>query len=123
MGHIGRLSRALRADKAKLRNVRLSREIEIWYATHPLSPWQKQKVTEVREAYAVQQKNVDMAHNIASSELSDMYMEFELEYLKKSHEFREANPGKIYHEPGLAGLGSRMKSMLNNFKLHASAQN
>jgi hypothetical protein len=121
MGALKKLNRAINADKARLRNIRLSKDITKWYAEHPLSAWQKQKVEEIRADYEEKQKALDQAHDIASSDLSDVYMEFELEYLKTSHRFREDNPGKEYHPKGMDGFVSRAKSIVRKAATYAKS--
>lgn len=79
------------------------------------------KVNEVRADYEEKQKGLDQAHDIASSEMSDVYMQFELDYLNASHAFREKNPGEEYHEPGFAGIASRIKNVINSFRDHATS--
>lgn len=86
-------------ERRKTRAYRLSRDIQRFYAEHPLSPWQKQKITEIREDYKDKQKILNKAHDLASMELSHRYMEFEIEYLRVSDRLKEENGGREpYHK-------------------------
>lgn len=104
MGALKKLSRAMRADRARTRNVALSKQIMEFYQTHPIHAWQTENVKQIRGVYEEKQKDLDRAHDIGSSELSDVFMQFELDYLRASHDFAEKNPGMEYHPKGLKGL-------------------
>lgn len=87
----------MRAEEARKPAVALSKRIQQFYATHVVSEWQRQKVSEIREDYQEKQRGLDVAHNIASSKLSEQYMEFELEYLETSHRLKERDGGEPFH--------------------------
>lgn len=89
----------MRAEEAKKPAVALSKKLQQFYATHMVSTWQKQKVQEIRDDYQDKQNGLDAAHDIASSNLSEQYMAFELEYLETSHRLKDANEGQEpYHK-------------------------
>ena len=94
MGNISRLSRARRADEAKKPAVALSKKLQQFYATHMVSTWQREKVGEIRAVYQDKQDQLDAGHDIASSQLSQEYMAFELEYLETSHRLKKENGGQ-----------------------------
>ena len=99
MGSRSKLSRAMRAEEAKKPAVALSKKIQQFYATHMVSAWQREKVEEIRAVYKDKQDGLDAAHDIASSQLSEEYMAFELEYLEKSQEMKTENGGQEpYHK-------------------------
>lgn len=87
----------MRAEEARKPAVALSKRIQQFYASHVVSQWQRDKVAEIREDYQEKQRGLDVAHNIASSKLSEQYMEFELEYLTISDRLKESDGGKPYH--------------------------
>ena len=99
MGSRSKLSRAMRAEEAKKPAVALSKKIQQFFATHMVSTWQKQKIQEIRDDYQEKQAKLDAAHDIASSNLSEQYMAFELEYLETSHRLKDENGGREpYHK-------------------------
>lgn len=64
-----------------------------------VSVWQKEKVGEIRAVYQDKQNALDAAHDIASSGLSQEYMQFELEYLETSQRMKTENGGQEpYHK-------------------------
>lgn len=88
----------MRAEEARKPAVALSKRIQEFYATHLVSQWQRDKVQEIRNDYQEKQRGLDVAHNIASSKLSEQYMDFELEYLVTSDRLKEGNGGyEPYH--------------------------
>lgn len=88
----------MRAEEAKKPAVALSKRLQQFYATHMVSTWQKDKVNEIRAVYQDKQDGLDAAHDIASSKLSEEYMQFELEYLETSHRLKDGNGGQEpYH--------------------------
>ena len=121
MGRISRLSRAIRADEARRPAVAISKKIQGFYATHMVSEWQREKVAEIREDYQEKQRGLDVAHNIASSKLSEQYMQFELEYLETSDRLKERDGGEPYHHdmrrfisPAFYGsIGRRVSAFFN----------
>ena len=89
----------MRAEEAKKPAVALSKKLQQFYATHMVSLWQKGKVQEIRDDYQLKQTKLDEAHDIASSNLSEEYMAFELAYLETSHRLKEENGGQEpYHK-------------------------
>ncbi len=82
----------------------LSKALQEFYSSHPLSIWQKEKVDEIRNRYKLKQKELNVAHDIASSRLSEAFMQFELDYLYASEEYRKENPGMEWHTSGIKGL-------------------
>lgn len=93
MGKLAMLSRARRADEAKKPAVALSRKLQRFYAEHAVSKFQRAKVSEIRAMYQEKQQGLDVAHNIASSKLSEEYMYFELEYLQTSQRMKKEGDG------------------------------
>ena len=99
MGRISSLSRARRAEEAKKPAVALSKKLQQFYGSHMVSDWQRQKVQEIRDVYKDKQDGLDAAHDIASSKLSEEYMQFELEYLETSDRMKTENGGQEpYHK-------------------------
>src|SRR3990167_5625909 len=99
MGRISKLSRAMRANEAKKPAVALSKKLQQFYASHMVSLWQREKVNEIRAVYQDKQDGLDAAHDIASSQLSEEYMAFELEYLETSQRMKDENGGQEpYHK-------------------------
>ncbi|MEK7068562.1 MAG: hypothetical protein AAB964_01970 [Patescibacteria group bacterium] len=100
-----------RGDKKELsennKAYRLSKELQHFYANHFLSPWQKTKIGEIRALYEHKQKGLDRAHDIASSRLSEEFMQFELDYAFASDQFKKENPGKEWAPSGIKGLLSK----------------
>ena len=86
---------------------RLSKELQHFYANHFMSPWQKGKVGEIRAMYEHKQKGLDRAHDVASSRLSEEFMQFELDYIMASDQFKKDNPGKEWAPSGIKGLFSK----------------
>lgn len=111
----------MRAEEARKPAVALSKRIQQFYATHLVSAWQRQKVQEIRDDYQEKQKGLDVAHNIASSKLSEQYMAFELEYLETSDRLKERDGGEPYHHdfrrfvsPAFyKGIGRRVSGFFN----------
>ncbi len=88
-------------------NIELSEKLTKFYATHMLSPWQREEVDKIRKTYEEKNAELAMAHDVASSRLSDRFMQFELDWLVMSNDFKENNPGKEWHPSGLKGVFSR----------------
>jgi len=85
--------------EAKKPAVALSKKLQQFYASHMVSLWQKEKINEIRAVYQDKQNGLDAAHDIASSNLSEQYMEFELAYLETSHRLKDENGGQEpYHK-------------------------
>ncbi len=83
----------MRAEEAKKPAVVLSRKIQRFYAQNLVSKWQKDKCAEIRAMYMEKQQGLDVAHNIASSKLSEEYMAYELEYLEISNRLKVQGDG------------------------------
>src|SRR3990167_787768 len=99
MGSRSYISRSMRAEEAKKPAVALSKKLQQFYATHMVSEWQRKKVTEIRAVYQDKQDALDAGHDIASSQLSQEYMAFELEYLETSDRLKTENGGQEpYHK-------------------------
>lgn len=104
MGMLRKLGRMNHNERAKSKAYKLSRELQHWYASHFLSAWQREKIAEIRAVYESKQKQLDRAHDIASSQLSEEYMQFELDYAVTSNKFKEDNPGEEWAPSGIRGL-------------------
>lgn len=107
MGFLGKFNRALKAEKARTRAYKLSRGLQEFYASHFFSTWQRKQVDIIHKDYEEKQKELDVARDHASSRLSENFMQFELDYLMASDEYKEQNPGMQLHESGVKGLFSR----------------
>ena len=84
----------------------MAKEIEQWYATHFVAPWQRANVAEIRRQHEEKQEALRIAHDNAASRVSDEYAAFELEYLKASDEFRNKKP-----DAELAFDGKKIQSL------------
>lgn len=93
MGYLGKMHRALKAERQRSAAYKLSRALQEFYASHLVSKWQRDRVNEIRALYEDKRKDLDIAHDHACSRLSEEFMEFELEYLKASDTFKEENEG------------------------------
>ena len=88
----------------KIKAVQIAKEIESWMASHPMAQWQRQRCKEIRAVYESKIKQLERAHDIAATQVAEDFAQFELDFLKASHEFRQDNPNKEWHPEGAAGL-------------------
>lgn len=98
--------RMVRAHRARNANVRLTEQLTEFYGTHPISKWQQDEIDKIRKAYEEKNRDLAIAHDIASSRLSDKFMQLELDYIRGSHEFKEKNPGLQWVPSGIDGFFS-----------------
>ena len=106
-----------RAEERKTAAYKMSRKLQEFYASHLVSEWQRKEVDIIHADYEEKQKNLDIAHDHASSRLSENFMQFELDYLMASQEYKEENPGMQLAPAGMKGLFSR--AFWNNLKVRA----
>lgn len=93
-----------KAELARTKMYNLSKEIQRFYATHLVSVWQGERITEIRKLHEGAQKNLARKHDIAASQTSEMFAQFELDYLIASEKFKEKNPGMEWHPSGIKGV-------------------
>lgn len=113
---------------------KLSRDLQEWYATHLLSPWQREYVDSLRRQYEIGEHKLQNAHyrgaqviaseffgsefeakiddhnkmhDVATSKLSEKFMQLELDYLNLTNEWKKNNPDREWHPSGLKGLITR----------------
>lgn len=119
------LDKLPRSEMRKTKLYKMSSAVQRFYESHLVSPWQKEKVNEIRGLYEYKQKNLDREYNIASTKLSAEFMEFELQYLETSDRLKQGNEGKEpYHKDGRRFLSraywSQIKDKLYGKKEAAS---
>ena len=87
------ITQQLRAERARNPAHKLSQKIGAFYASHAVSPWQKERVTEIRNMCDEKIAGLAAAHDIAAARVFEEYMEFELEYLETSDRLKKENGG------------------------------
>lgn len=93
-----------KAELERTKMYNLSKEIQRFYATHLVSLWQGERIKEIRALHEGAQKNLARKHDIAASQTSEMFAQFELDYLYASQQFKEKNPGEEWHPSGVKGI-------------------
>jgi hypothetical protein len=104
MGIARQIGQWRRSEKAKTRGYKLSKELQLWYGNHYVSPWQQGKINEIRALYEKRQQDLARAHDYSASRLSEEFMQFELDYLFTSDKFKADNPGKEWAPTGVRGI-------------------
>ena len=93
--------------RARQYNVDLSEKLTTFYASHAVSSWQKAEVDKIRKAYEAKEQELNIAHDMGMSRISDRFMQLELDWLMASDDFKQNNPGKEWHPSGVKGLLSK----------------
>lgn len=115
MGYLGRINQARKYELRKTRMSKLSREIQAFYAEHLVAPWQQDRVKEIRALCEYKYKALDKKYLELKQELTEEFMQHEVDFLHASHKFREENPGKEWRAQRSAfdQVASSVKSMFS----------
>ena len=104
MGILRKLNQRAKAEKQKGKAYKLSKSLQEFYAKHLVSAWQRGRVDDIRKMYEWKQNQLDAAHDFSSSRLSEEFMQYELDYLYASDQFKQDNPGMEWHPKGIKGV-------------------
>lgn len=103
-----KLNRSMKAERQRTLAYKLSKQISEFYATNAVSPWQKERVSDIRKLFQEKEHDLAVAHDHAVSRLSEQFMEFELDYLRASQQFKVTNPGEEMEFKAKGGFFSRV---------------
>lgn len=133
MGTQRQLSRMEGNQRRATTAYKLSRDLQTFYGTHFVSEWQRDYVAAIRKTYEQKLHALEASHyqgslqiakdffgeeydkkikdhntilDYSASQLSEKYMQLELDYLMASEEYKKKNPGKKWHPGGVRGLFS-----------------
>lgn len=121
MGITKQLGQWRRSEKAKTKMYQLSREIQGWYESHFVAPWQRDRIEEIRALHEKKQKDLGVAHDIAASQVSEEFATLELDYLMASEAFREKNPGEEMPWKPNRSIGFMARVFTKNMIVRAKA--
>lgn len=125
MGILHKVNQKLKAEEKKKKAYQLSKALQEFYESHLISQWQQGEINKIRKDYEEKQKALNIAHDIASSQLSEQFMQFELDYLYSSDEFKKDNPGingsvrgikNIFKKEFWGNLKTRLKNLTSSIE-------
>lgn len=83
----------LSAERRRSGARKAAKGLEQWYRSNFVSAWQKERVQGIREMYEEKQRGLNAAHDIASAQLSEEFMAYELEFLQTSDRLKGEHEG------------------------------
>jgi hypothetical protein len=104
MGKLRDLNRGFKKERARTRAFQLSKSLQEFYANNLVGATQRDEVGDIRRAFEHAMEQLNVAHDHATSRISEQYMQFELDYLRASQEWKVNNPGMEWHREGIRGV-------------------
>ena len=101
----------------KTRMGKLVREIEILHTTTPLARWQRDRIAEVRVLCEKKEQAIIDKANQLCQQIREEHMQFEIDFIYSSMEFRKKNPDDEMHFEPQDGIGEKIKGFFNNLKV------